>query len=123
LLLVVDDDEGAREVACLVLERAGFDVKCAVDGEQAIALFQEFADQVRGVVLDHTMPGISGAQVLDALRGIDPDVPVVMISGYARERIADDVLGQPGVCFVSKPFDERALVGAMMQLLDTVGGR
>jgi len=123
LLLVVDDDEGAREVACLMLERAGFEVKCAVDGEQAIELFQAFADRIRGVVLDHTMPGISGAQVLDALRGIDPDVPVVLISGYTRERIADNVLGRRGVCFVSKPFDEQVLVAAMTQLINAVGGR
>jgi CheY-like chemotaxis protein len=115
---VVDDDEGAREIAKFLLERAGFTVRTAVDGFEAIEIFRQDAGSFRCVVLDNTMPGLSGAEVLDAIREVDPAMPVVVVSGYTRAHVADELLARGGVRFLPKPFDRSALLAAIWELLD-----
>jgi DNA-binding response OmpR family regulator len=67
------------------------------------------------VVLDLSMPGMSGAETLAELRRIDPSVPVLLASGYSESRSA---LGaSEGVAFLAKPFEPRALVDALQALL------
>jgi len=115
--LVVDDDEGARELTTILLERAGFKVCSAAGGGEALEIFRSRADEFSGVVLDHTMPGMSGAQVFGAIREIKPDVPIILASGYSRERIPDELLAQGATCFLRKPFDATQLLAAVRELL------
>jgi two-component system cell cycle sensor histidine kinase/response regulator CckA len=115
--LVVDDDEGARELTSILLERAGFEVLTAVDGAEAIELFRSRTTRISAVVLDNTMPGLSGAEVFDAIRLIDPDVPIVLASGYSRECISETLLEQHHTRFLRKPFDAEELLAVIVQLL------
>ena len=87
-LLVVDDDPGVLEVTSETLARAGFDVLRAADGAAALAIFRQHADEIRAVLLDLNMPGASGEDTFDAIRGIRPDVKIVLISGYSQDRAA-----------------------------------
>ncbi|MBW2232813.1 MAG: PAS domain S-box protein [Deltaproteobacteria bacterium] len=117
--LVVDDDEGARELTSILLERAGFHVLSAADGVEAIEIFRTHAAEISGVVLDNTMPGMSGGQVLDAIRQIVADVPIIVASGYSRERVSDALLGHSETRFLRKPFDAEELLASVRQLLGT----
>jgi len=117
-ILVVDDDPGAREVLTLVLERAGFTVEGAADGVSALERYEARPGGFDGVVLDSTMPGMSGASVFRALRALDPAARVLLVSGYDRERVANELLESGLYGFVRKPFDPEDLLRAVRALVE-----
>jgi len=116
-ILVVDDDDGARELAVLVLERAGFSVLAAASGREAVELFGRQGEEIAGVVLDGTMPGLSGAEVFDAIRSQDAQARVLLVSGYAPGRDAEALFERGLASFLQKPFDAEALVAAVRRLV------
>src|SRR5690606_11828704 len=73
-VLLVDDEEAVRGIARRVLERGGFEVVEAENGEEALARFEEQPDAVTAVVLDLTMPGLGGEATFQALRRARPDL-------------------------------------------------
>ncbi len=119
-ILIVDDDAGVRTVATISLERAGFRVVAACNGEDGVALFRERGSEFDAVLLDMTMPRLSGADTCRLLKKMRPELPIVLTSGYtepdAGSRFsADEVAG-----FLQKPFAPATLV-RMIQ--DAVQGR
>ena len=116
-VLIVDDEAPVRLVAAEMLKRAGFIVETAGTGEQAVASFERQPDHVDAVLLDMTMPKVSGAEVFRRLRAIRPGLPVVLMSGYSSEEVLDrfGVEGLSG--FVQKPFMPGALVRTMTEAL------
>jgi CheY-like chemotaxis protein len=117
-LLVVDDDEGARELTITLLSRAGFDVLAAASGPEAIGLYRSRGHEIAAVLLDGTMPGMSGAHVFDTLRQLDPEARVLLVSGYARDQAADPLLQRGLSGFLHKPYDPDELLRAVRQLLE-----
>ena len=102
-VLVVDDDEAARELAAEALRRAGFVPICVAERDDALSWLREEAAGVRAVVLDWT-PTAGAGEVLAALRGARPDVPVVIVSGH-RSEVAASALGRRGGdAFLHKPY-------------------
>src|SRR4029079_17331286 len=83
-VLIVDDEEPIRSFARRALERAGYRVLDASDGAKAMGLFRAHAGEIGVVILDLTMPVMDGRQVLGQLRAIDPDVSVVLSSGFSE---------------------------------------
>jgi PAS domain S-box-containing protein len=117
-VLVVDDEDSVRRVMRRVLTRRGFEVLEAVDGPSAIETFTSHAARIAVVVLDYTMPGMSGAETLAKLREIDPDLRVVLASGYTEED-ATRLVGGGGVHgFVMKPFTADSLVERVLAALE-----
>ena len=116
-VLVIDDEEDAREVGSLVLQRVGFDTVTAVDGEHGLEVFRGRADDVVCIVLDLTMPRLDGVETHRMLRELSEDVPVILCSGYpereAVERFAE--LGLAG--FVHKPYTPEELVACVRRAL------
>ncbi len=104
LLLLVDDEVDIRNTASKLLERLGFQVLCAADGEQAIALFHEQAARFSGVILDLTMPRMDGVQTLAQLRSIRADIPVIISSGYSEQDIQVRFAGMKLNGFIPKPY-------------------
>ena len=103
-VLVIDDDEGAREVAVDSLEREGLEVLVACDGPSGIELFTRRANEIALVILDRTMPMMSGEETFDRLKALRADVPVLLISGYGKKRAAE-AFGDRGLAgFLRKPF-------------------
>ncbi len=78
-VLCVDDDHNGLMIRALVLERQGYTVLTAHDGQQALTIFQN--SPVDAVLLDYYMPLVDGAYVAKAMRHLKPTVPIVMISG------------------------------------------
>lgn len=116
-VLLADDEETVRRLACHMLERAGFRVLLAADGREALSLFRQHRADVRLVVLDMTMPHLDGEACYRALREIDPAVKVILTSGYSEQEVFDrfDRSGLSG--FVQKPYKMGAFLHEVEQAL------
>ncbi|RMF76145.1 MAG: hybrid sensor histidine kinase/response regulator, partial [Acidobacteria bacterium] len=116
-ILLVDDDHTVRTVARRMLERLGFDVLEAEDGEAALARFEEHRDAIRVVILDLLMPKMTGEEVLARLVEIDPAVRVVLSSGYSPQRPDERARGDRPPVYLQKPYTFEALEQAMRSVL------
>jgi CheY-like chemotaxis protein len=102
LVLVVDDEPMLRRMMRRTLERFGFDVVEASDGQQAIELLQRLNDQISLVLMDWNMPILTGEETLAGLRQSAPEVPVLVLSGYGDMHDEMRAMGAQG--FLPKPF-------------------
>jgi PAS domain S-box-containing protein len=109
-ILVVDDDQEIRELAAESLERAGLSVLCASDGREGVETFRKHRDEIRAVLLDRTMPDISGEEAFDEIRRIRSDARVVLVSGYSEERAAQHFADEDLAGFLKKPFLPETLI-------------
>ena len=117
-ILVVDDEEAIRNVMRRTLERAGFKVLTSADGPEGLKAYAEHRAEIRAIVLDVTMPTMSGEETLRRLRAIDPHVPVVLSSGYSEQEATKRFTDAGGPdAFVEKPFTPRQLVDRMRTVL------
>jgi CheY-like chemotaxis protein len=112
-VLVVDDEESVRDVARRMLLRMGYQVVTAVDGDEGLRLFSEHEDSIVAIVLDVTMPRLSGTEVLAELRKRGKLVPVVLASGYTAQSLATTADGEPSPIFVQKPFASGELLAGI----------
>jgi PAS domain S-box-containing protein len=121
-ILIVDDEEGVREVAERMLQEIGFCTLTAEDGRQALELLDRAGAEVTGVLLDVSMPRLGGQETLRRLRVTHPDLPVVMMSGYTEQVVADQ-LGEssPNTGFLQKPFVAEDLITAFRRFATAPG--
>jgi CheY-like chemotaxis protein len=117
-VLVVDDDEGVRDLLDAILCRAGLTVLLASDGREAVDLFRRHADEIRAVVLDRTMPDIGGEDAFDEIRRIRPDARIMLISGYSEERAAWHFIDKGLDGFMHKPFEPATLLRKIRRMID-----
>ena len=103
-VLVIDDELSVRDVACAILERAGFDVLVAASGREGLERFRAGADRIVAVLLDRTMPDLAGEEVFAELRSIRPDVPVILSSGYNEQDATCRFVPAGLAGFVQKPY-------------------
>ena len=116
-VLVVDDDVTARAAMRRVLERSGYTVIVAEDGEDALRMLQRTHVPVDLLVTDVEMPGIQGDALATRVRGQWPDLPVLFVSGEpANARLARETPGR--AAFVSKPFLPTELLAAVQEVLE-----
>jgi two-component system, cell cycle sensor histidine kinase and response regulator CckA len=108
-VLVVDDELAVRRFACRVLERAGYGVSEAVDGVEALELVKARAGGIDVVVSDIVMPRMNGVELMQALLVSAPDVPVILVSGYATEALAERGIATP-CSILPKPFSGERLL-------------
>jgi CheY-like chemotaxis protein len=118
VFLVVDDDEGARDFVATLLERSGIEVQVASDGAEAVAILEQHGSQVAGVVLDATMPGLTGAPLLARIDELAPQVRILLISGYSRERVEGATDARDHLAFLRKPFEPEQLLDALRALFE-----
>jgi PAS domain S-box-containing protein len=117
-VLVVDDEPAVRGFTRKVLERYGFQVLEAADGIAGALAYELDRDRIRAVVLDMSMPGMSGAEVFDTMRRLRPNVPVVFTSGYDPADAMAALASDGAVRFIQKPYRPAALVEALGDLLN-----
>jgi CheY-like chemotaxis protein len=116
-ILVIDDEEVVREAVRAVLERSGFDVLLAENGQAGVDLFREQSGRISLVILDLTMPVMGGEQAFDLLRAIRPDVPILLASGYDESDTAARTADRGFAGFLKKPFDVNRLTEAVASAL------
>ena len=112
-LLVVDDDPGSRRSLARVLSTRGYDVRLAEDGRKALDICDVEEGSFDLVLLDMVMPGLSGKDVLAALRSRFPSMKVLVVTGDANESLRNEVMELGAAAVTYKPFD-------VLQLFDQV---
>ena len=117
VVLVVDDEESIRQVAEIALRRAGLEVDAVADGHEAVEAVKRAPERYSAVLLDMTMPRMSGPETFRALREIRPDLPIVLSSGYAEEDTVRRFRGEDLAGFLQKPYRPQALVDGMTRAL------
>jgi DNA-binding NtrC family response regulator len=118
MVLVIDDEESIRAVTARALQVFGFATLTAADGESGVRALREAVGNVGCVLLDMTMPGMGGRATLSALRGVDPGVRVVLMSGLSRDDAVEQMGAESIAGFLHKPYeltDLKAAVERAMQ--------
>ncbi len=110
-VLLVDDDEGVRAVAKVVLESVGYGVLEAASGDEAARLAKA-VPSIDLLVTDMVLPGLTGRKLMARLRAVRPDLPVVLVSGYPQPECAPEA----GTQFVKKPFLPPDLLAAVRKV-------
>jgi two-component system, cell cycle sensor histidine kinase and response regulator CckA len=117
-VLVVDDEPAVRDVSKLFLEQNGYKVFTAEDGLQALQLFGEHSREIALVLLDLSMPGMNGEEVYRALRGIRPDLPIILSSGYGEHETMGMIKDSALTSFIRKPYRPKALLDKVREILE-----
>lgn len=116
-ILVVDDESSVCHVMTDALAAAGFQVHDAADGHAALARLSSPAQPYALVVLDLTLPGLSGIEVLKRLRENQPQLPAILISGYHADELGDVIQDPAVVAVLQKPFAPHELIAAVRRAL------
>ena len=116
-VLVADDEDTVRGVCKQMLKRAGFNVLTAADGREALEVFREHADEIVCVLLDLTMPHLSGEEAFRELRRIRPDVKVVLCSGYSEQQATRSLAVEGWAGFIQKPYALANLMSTLKRAL------
>ncbi len=102
-ILLVDDESVVRQVVSAMLRTLGYDVTTAENGKEAVEYFRDHHEQVDLIVLDMIMPEMGGRDCFKAVQQIDPDVKVILASGYGRDARAQAMLDEGVRAFIQKP--------------------
>lgn len=113
LVLIIDDEDQIRVIAKKMLNKIGFTVLQAEDGAQGIELYQKHMDSISFVLLDMVMPVLSGKDVYLQLKQINPDIKVILSSGFGQDDRVQDILKHENVNFLHKPYTIKELIEAI----------
>ncbi len=119
VVLVVDDEELLREMICDVLAEQGFTVLQAADGSIGVKIFVEKHQTIDVVVLDLNMSGLGGESALRELRKINPDVPIVITTGFVPDGAAQRLKESGAAHLIMKPYDIDELGAMLLTVINT----
>jgi len=114
-ILLADDEPAVREVSRELLESIGYCVLSAVDGEEAVQVFEQHRDEIRLLVFDVIMPQLGGVEAAQRIRELAPDLPVIFQTGYGEDQVAQNM---PQSCVLTKPTDTPTLSRILRRFLD-----
>ena len=115
-VLVIDDEDYMLEVVRDILAMNGHTAILAPSGETGIAIYRSEGPEIDVVLLDLTMPGLSGQETLRVLRQIDPGVRVILTSGFAEEEATARLQELEILGFLQKPYPARELLRILYEL-------
>ncbi len=117
-ILLVDDEYAVADVAAAALTEVGYRVMHASSGETALEMHIEHAGKIDLVLLDLGMPGIGGRRTLEILKQRQPDLPVIIASGYSAMEEADKVKVLGAEAYIQKPFRLASMLELVRKVLD-----
>jgi len=120
-ILLVEDNEQVRDLAHAILERCGYRVVPARNGEEALAALDRRDGRIHLLLSDVVMPGMNGRELFDQISGRCPDIKVLYMSGYTDNVIAHRGVRDEGVDFIQKPFSVKALAAKVREVLENDG--
>ena len=103
-VLVVDDEDVVRDILCDILKELGYNPIAAEDGERAVAIYEKKWQSIDVVFLDMIMPGMNGEETFLELKKINPDVKVIVCTGYTEEGPIQEMMSKGAVALIKKPF-------------------
>jgi signal transduction histidine kinase len=116
-ILVAEDDTRVRTLLTAILERAGYRVIAASDGEEALRKYREHHDGIALLVMDVAMPLLGGAEAHEEIRKMNPDIRALFMSGYASDTLPANTLSDERVAFIPKPVSQKKLLRAIREAL------
>lgn len=116
-ILVVDDEEAVRRVTANMLEPCGLKVLTAADGYEAVEILRAHLREIDCVLLDLTMPRVDGGEAFYEIRKLQPDIPVILSSGYTEEVVAERFAGADFAAFIEKPYSRARLIEILKRVL------
>ena len=117
-ILLVDDEEMIIDVGVQLLEKLGYTVLEARGGKEAIQIYQENKDNIDMIILDMIMPDIGGSETYDKIKTMDPEVKVLLSSGYSVDGQATEILKKGCNGFIQKPFNLKRLSRKIREVLN-----
>lgn len=117
-ILIVDDEIMITEILAKIISRINFRTHVCRNGIEAMEYYREYADEIALVILDMIMPEMNGRDTFYGIRKIDPKANVLLISGYASEEDAQDLIAQGAIEFIEKPFRSEELISAIEKILN-----
>ena len=120
IILLVDDEDMIIRVGRQMLEALGYQVIEARSGKEAVEVYRENQDRIQVIILDVIMPDMDGSETFDLLKEIDPDVKVLLASGYSIDGKAGEILERGCHGFIQKPFDLNNLSTVINEIVECV---
>ena len=117
-LLVIDDETIILDVTKELLQTLGYQVITAQNGHEAIEIYKPNSDRIDLILLDMIMPGMSGGETFEALKSLNPDVKVILASGYTQNKYVTDILDKGCRHFVQKPYHLSDISMKIREVLD-----
>ena len=117
-LLLVDDEEAILDVNREILQALGYKVMLARNGNEAVDVYQNHPGTIDLVLLDMIMPGMSGEETFTTLKALNPEIKVILLSGYSIDGQATKILERGCQAFIQKPFKIATLSGKVREVLD-----
>ncbi len=118
MVLVIDDEQALQEVLTEILEIANIATICAGSGEEGAALFIEHRDEIQAIFLDLHLPGMGGHTTFQALRKLNPTIPIIIMSGQPEYVTMAEFEGQEHLSYLEKPFTLEVLMAKVNKILD-----
>ena len=103
-VLLVDDEKMVLEVGKAILQRLGHEVITAESGAEALDQWGQHQNSIGCVVLDLTMPGMNGKETFERLRGMSPELPIIIASGLAVDQVNSQFDDMPPTSVIQKPY-------------------
>ncbi|MCK4729668.1 MAG: response regulator [Desulfobacterales bacterium] len=117
-ILLVDDEDRIMDVGTKLLKRLGYTVLEARGGREAVEIYKDNKDKIDLVILDMVMPRMGGGEAYDRMKEINPNVKVLLSSGYSIESQAKEILARGCDAFIQKPFGMQDLSVRIREILD-----
>jgi len=117
-ILIVEDDSGVRQLVSTVLRSAGYQVLECGNGKEALKMFRENEHRVGLVLTDLVMPQMSGVEMAEKLRAMNPLMRIIFMSGYADDAVLRHVHVEAGTPFIQKPFSAAKLLEMVREVLN-----
>jgi two-component system, cell cycle sensor histidine kinase and response regulator CckA len=118
LILIAEDHEGLRELACETLEALGYSTVTARDGEEAISEFEKHRDRIDLVLFDVVLPKMNGPKAYAQISKLKPGVPVIFVTGYSADIELLQEAQQQALMVMQKPYNPRDLARRIRDTLD-----
>ncbi|MCP4362169.1 MAG: response regulator [Chloroflexi bacterium] len=118
LILIIDDEKIVLEAVKDILEFEGLRILTAADGQSGIDQFRAHQTKIDLILLDFSMPGMSGADTFKVLKEIDPQVKIILSSGYDKAEMTRYFVGQSLAGYLQKPYDLQSLVHKIREYLE-----
>ena len=119
-ILLVEDDQFVQDVAFEILERAGFEIVRARNATEAAELYRQGRRKIDLLLSDVVMPGKTGPELATELRLQEPDLKIVLMSGYGEYSLGEGLPNGEGVFYLAKPFSVKTLID---KINEAIGGR
>ncbi|MCU0241863.1 MAG: response regulator [Vicinamibacteria bacterium] len=118
VILIVDDEDIVRAPCEIYLRRYGFDVLSARNGNEALRIYEQRHREIDCVLLDLTMPGMSGLVVMREMRRIRSDSAIILMSGFSEQAALEDLVSDAPQGFIQKPYRLEELLAVIRRALD-----